>query len=72
MVNPSRSLQQKQLTPNDQSCRYRFGTHFGLVIRMRYFGTGQYRRSVSDLPQIYIYIYIYIDLLLYKFIHQNL
>jgi hypothetical protein len=32
------------------------GTRFGLAIGMEYFGTGQYRRSVSGLPQIYIYI----------------
>jgi hypothetical protein len=40
-----------------QSCIFRFGIHFDLVIGMGYFGTGQYRRSVSDLPHIYIYIY---------------
>ena len=53
-----------------QCCIFCFGTRFGLAIIMGYFGTDQYRRSVSDLPQIYIYIYI--DLLLYVFIHQNL
>ena len=55
-----------------QSCIFRFGTRFGLAIGMEYFGTGQYRRSVSGLPQKYIYIYIYIDLPLCTFIYQNL
>jgi hypothetical protein len=41
----------------EQCCIFRFGTRFGLAIRMKYFDTGQYRRSVSGLPQIYIYIY---------------
>jgi hypothetical protein len=41
-----------------QSCEYRFGTRFGLAIGMEYFDTGQYRHSISGLPQIYIYIYI--------------
>ena len=59
-----------EILTTKQSCKYRFSTRFGLVIGMRYFDTGQYRRSVWDLPQIYIYIYI--DLLLYIFIHQNL
>ena len=54
----------------DQSCIYHFSTRFGLAIGIGYFGIGQYWRSVSGLPQIYIYIYI--DLLLYTFIHQNL
>ena len=40
-----------------QSCKYRFGTRFDLVIGMEYLGTGQYRRSISGLLQIYIYIY---------------
>ena len=40
-----------------QNCTYRFGIRFGLAIGMRYFGTDQYRHSVSGLPQIYIYIY---------------
>ena len=39
-----------------QSCKYRFGTRFELVIGMEYLGTGQYRRSISGLLQIYIYI----------------
>ena len=51
-----------------QSCIYCFGTRFGLAIGIKYFGTGQYRRSVSGLPLIYIYI----NLLIYMFIDQNL
>ena len=39
----------------NQSCKYRFGVRFGLIIRMVYFGTRQYQRFVSDLP-LYIYI----------------
>jgi hypothetical protein len=48
----------------NQSCKYHFGGRFGLAIGMKYFGTSQYRHSVSGLPLIYIYIYIYINNLL--------
>ena len=51
-----------------QSCKYYFGTRFGLVIEMEYFGTGQYQRSVSDLLLIYIYN---IFLLPYKIINSK-
>ena len=57
-----------------QSCEYHFGVCSGLTIGMKYFGTDQYRCSVSSLLLIYIYIYIYIerererDLLIYIFI----
>ena len=39
-----------QQMAQNQCCIFRFGTRFGLAIGMEYFGTGQYRRSVSDLP----------------------
>ena len=55
-----------------QSCIYRFGIHFGLTIRMGYFGTGQYRCSVSGLPQIYIYILIYSSIHLFIKIYNLL
>ncbi|GMY10471.1 zinc finger CCCH domain-containing protein 48-like isoform X2 [Fagus crenata] len=37
-----------------QSGQYRSGGRFGLVRRMKHFGTGQYRCTVSSLP-LYIY-----------------
>ena len=41
--------------PPNQSCEFCFGTRFGLAIGMKYFGTGQYWRSISGFPQKYIY-----------------
>ena len=46
----------------DQCCKIRFGLAIGMV----YFGTGQYRRFVSDLLYIYIYIYIFTYLYVYS------
>ena len=56
------------LTCTNQCCIFRFATSFGLAIGMKYFGTSQYRHSVSGLPQIYIYIYIYINFILFDVI----
>ena len=56
----------------NQSYIFRFDTRFGLAIGMRYFGTGQYRRSVSGLPQIYIYILIYYSIHLFIKIYNLL
>ena len=55
-----------------QCCIFHFGTRFGLAIGMRYFGTGQYRRSVSGLPHIYIYILIYYSIHLFIKIYNLL
>ena len=42
----------------DQGNQSRTGGCTGLTSKMIYFGNGQYRCTVSDLPLLYIYIYI--------------
>ena len=41
----------------DHSGQYHTGDHFGLVRKMKYFGTDQYQCTISSLP-LYIYMYI--------------
>jgi len=62
---PSPSIASFGLLIQDQGGQSRIGGYTGLISRTIYFGTSQYRCTVSSLPIFLIYIYIYMYVCIY-------